>query len=76
MLSIGAGAFVTGRELADRVRKLREAKGLSAIQLADRAQIAHSYIALIEAGQQRLPSRAILTRLAKALGVTEKRLLD
>lgn len=76
MLSIGAGAFVTGRELADRVRRLREAKGLSAIQLADRAQIAHSYIALIEAGQQRLPPRAILTRLAKALGVTEKRLLD
>lgn len=67
---------MTGRELAARVRKLRESKGLTAIQLADRAQIAHSYIALIEAGQQRLPPRAILTRLAKALGVTEKRLVD
>ena len=67
---------MTGRELAERVRELREARGLSAIQLADRAQIAHSYIGIIEAGQQRLPPRGILARLAKALGVTEKHLLD
>lgn len=67
---------MTGRELADRVRKLREARGLSAIQLADRAQIAHSYIALIEAGQHRLPPRGILARLAKALGISEQRLLE
>jgi len=67
---------MTGRELAQRVRELREAQGLTAIQLADRARIAHSYIAIIEAGQQRLPPRGILSRLARALGVTEKRLLD
>jgi transcriptional regulator with XRE-family HTH domain len=75
-LYIRVGTFLTGRELAERVRTLRESKGLSAIQLADRAQIAHSYIALIEAGQQRLPPRAIMARLAKALGVSEKRLLE
>ena len=67
---------MTPRELADRVRVLRNARGLSATQLADRAKIAHSYVGLIEAGQQRLPPRAILVRLAKALGVTEKQLLD
>ena len=67
---------MTPRELADRVRELRNARGLSAIQLADRAKIAHSYVRLIEAGQQRLPPRAILVRFAKALGVTEKQLLD
>ena len=67
---------MTGRELGKRVRDLREARGLTAIQLADRARIAHSYIAIIEAGQQRLPPRGILARLARALGVTEKRLQD
>ena len=67
---------MTPRELADRARELRNARGLSAIQLADRAKIAHSYVGLIEAGQQRLLPRAILVRLAKALGVTEKQLLD
>ena len=67
---------MTPRELAERVRTLREARGLSSGQLADRAQVATSYIAVIEAGQQRLPPRAILVRVAKALGVTEKQLLE
>jgi transcriptional regulator with XRE-family HTH domain len=58
------------------VRELREARGLSQAQLADRAQITHGYVAVIEAAQQRLPPRAILARVAKALGVTEKRLTD
>ena len=64
------------QELARIVRDLREAKGLTMAQLADRAQIAYSYVAIIEAGQQRAPSRAILARLAKALGVPEKRLAE
>ena len=67
---------MTPRELAERVRTLREARGLSSGQLAERAQVAPSYIAVIEAGQQRLPPRAILVRVAKALGVTEKQLLE
>jgi transcriptional regulator with XRE-family HTH domain len=67
---------VTPRELAERVRELREARGLSQAALADRAQIALSYITVIEAGQQRLPPRAILLRLAKALGVPEQRLVE
>ena len=64
------------RELAERVRELRAAKGLSQVELADRAQIALSYVTIIEAGHQRLPPRAILVRLAKALGVPEKRLAE
>jgi transcriptional regulator with XRE-family HTH domain len=67
---------MTPRQLAERVRQLRELRGLSQAQLADRAQITHGYVAVIEAGQQRLPGRAIIARLAKALGVTEKRLTD
>jgi transcriptional regulator with XRE-family HTH domain len=67
---------LTPRQLADRVRELREAQGISPTQLADRAQIAQSYVTTIEAGQQRLPPRAILVRLARALGVTEKQLME
>jgi len=67
---------MTPQELAKTVRELREAKGLTMAQLADRAQITPSYVAIIEAGQQRAPSRAILARLAKALGVPEKRLAE
>jgi transcriptional regulator with XRE-family HTH domain len=66
---------MTPRELAARVRELREARGLSQAALADRAQVALSYVTIIEAGQQRPPARAILLRLARALGVPEKRLV-
>ena len=67
---------MTPRELAERVRELREAKGLSPAALADRAHIAQSYVLIIEAGQHRLPPRSILLRIARALGVTEQRLLE
>ena len=67
---------MTPRDLAERVRELREARGLSQAELADRAQIAHSYITIIEAGRQRLQPRAILLRVAKALGVPETRLVE
>jgi transcriptional regulator with XRE-family HTH domain len=67
---------MTPRELAERVRELREARGLSQATLADRAQVAHSYVIIIEAGQNRLPPRPIVVRLAKALGVSERRLME
>jgi transcriptional regulator with XRE-family HTH domain len=67
---------MTARQLAERVRQLRELRGLTQAQLADRAQITHGYVTVIEAGQQRLPPRGIIARLARALGVTEKRLMD
>ncbi len=64
------------RKLGDIVRELREARGLTQTQLAERAQVALSYVTVIEAGQQGSPSSQILQRLAKALGVPAKRLLE
>jgi len=64
------------KELGEIVRELREAKGLTQAQLAERAQIALSYVTVIEAGQQGSPSRQILQRLARALDVPAKRLLE
>ena len=63
------------KELGEIVRELREAKGLTQAQLAERAQIALSYVTVIEAGQQGKPSPQIIQRLARALDVPVKRLL-
>lgn len=62
------------KTLGEVVRELREAKGLTQAQLAERAQVALSYVTVLEAGNQRNPSRLIVQRLARALGVPVKRL--
>ena len=67
---------MTPRELARRVQELRRRKGLTVSLLAERAQITQGYVVSIEAGDQRMPPRGILLRLARALGVSEKELLD
>jgi transcriptional regulator with XRE-family HTH domain len=51
------------------VRELRERQGLSQPQLAERAQLALSYITMAESGQQVNLSPSALGRLARALGV-------
>jgi transcriptional regulator with XRE-family HTH domain len=44
--------------------------------LAKRAQVARSYVALIESGRKKNPSLEILKRLARALGVPVPELLE
>jgi transcriptional regulator with XRE-family HTH domain len=58
------------------MRELREARGFTQAQLAERAQVALSYVTTIEAGQPGSPPRQILQRLARALDVTTKKLLE
>ena len=62
------------KTLGEIVRELREVNGLTQAQLAEKAQVALSYVTLLEAGHQGNPSRQILHRLARALGVPAKRL--
>lgn len=64
------------KNLGEVLRELREARGLTQAQLAERAQVALSYVTVIEAGHERNPSRQILQRIARALGVPAKRLLE
>ena len=66
------------KKLGETLRELREARGLTQAQLAERAQIALSYVTVIEAGHgpQASPPRQILERLARALGVPGKRLQE
>jgi len=67
---------VPASKLGEIVRELREARGLSQAQLAEKAQIAVSYVIVIESQQPGNPSRQILHRLARALGVPAKKLLE
>jgi len=65
-----------GRKLGEIVRELRERQGLTQPQLAERAQLAVSYVTLMEAGQQVNLSPSAVGRLARALGVTSKQLSE
>lgn len=65
---------MAGKKLGVLLRELRESKGLSQQALADRASITMSYITIIESGQQGAPPRAILQRIARALGVPVEKL--
>jgi len=64
------------KKLGEKVRELRERQGLSQAQLAERAQIAMSYVTLVESGQQANLSPSALSRLARALGVTTRHLTE
>lgn len=64
------------RKLGEVIRETREVRGLTQAQLAERAQVALSYVTLIEAGTQPgEPPRQILQRLARALGLRPEQLL-
>ncbi len=52
------------------VEKLREAKGLTQHQLAERAQVSQSFISILEDGKiESTPPPMIVERLARALDV-------
>ena len=64
------------QKLGELVRELRERQGLTQPQLAERAQLAVSYITLLEAGQHANLSPSAVGRLARALGVSSNRLIE
>lgn len=62
--------------LGELVRDLRERQGLTPAQLAERAQLALSYLTLVESGQTVNLSPSALGRLARVLGVPSKVLAE
>lgn len=64
------------RRLGNMLRQLREAKGLTQVEVAKRAKMTQTYVAKLESGDKKNPSLAILKRLAKALGVPVTELLE
>lgn len=63
------------KKIGPVLRRLREGKALTQEDVAIRAKVARSYLAMLEAGNRGNPSLEILQRLAKALGVTVQDLL-
>ena len=64
------------KHLGDRVRELREARGLTQEALASRAGLHRVYLAQLEIGRNDNPRLDTLRRLAQALGVSLGELLD
>lgn len=61
--------------LGDRIRSIREKKGLTQEDLADKASIDVSYLAKIENGYVNTTIRYLI-KISRALGVKAKDLLD
>lgn len=58
-----------------KIKRLREAKGLSQAVLGQRARISREYVNRLEAGHYD-PTVGVLQRLAKALGVPVTEMLS
>ena len=58
------------------LKTLRTHRGFTQTTLARRAKTSQPYIALLERGEKRNPSLAVLRRLAKALGTTVGALVE
>lgn len=65
---MSAEAIVTA--IAARMRELRDARGLSLQDVADRAGIAKSHVWQIEQGKSANPTIATTVGIARALGVS------
>ena len=63
------------RRLSTMLKELRAKRGLNQRDLAKMAGVTNPYITLLETGQRKNPSLAVLKRLAKALGVPVTTLL-
>ncbi len=59
-----------------RLKRLREAQGLSQLRLAKLAKVGQVYISELEAGKKRNPGIETVYKLAKALRVNVAKLLE
>jgi transcriptional regulator with XRE-family HTH domain len=64
------------RRIGRVLKTTREAKGLTQLELAKRAKVTNVYLSQLEQGRKKNPSLAVLTRIAKALGVPVTELLE
>ena len=62
-------------KLSAVLKRLREERGLTQLELAKKAGVAQGYISALEAEQKSNPSVAVMRKLAKALGVPLSELL-
>ena len=60
----------TNQNLANNIKKLREAKGLSQEKLARLADVANNTLIKMESGENKNPTLDTLKKVAKAFGVS------
>ena len=60
----------TNQNLANNIKKLREAKGLSQEKLARLADIANNTLIKMESGENKNPTLDTLKKVAKVFGVS------
>jgi transcriptional regulator with XRE-family HTH domain len=58
-----------------RLRRFRQARGWTQVELAKKARVTQALISQLEAGKKASPSVVPLMRIAKALGVTVETLV-
>jgi transcriptional regulator with XRE-family HTH domain len=58
------------------IKRLREGRGLTQVQLARKTGVSQGYLTMIETGARKNPSLPVLKRIAKALGVPVTALLE
>ena len=66
----------TNQNLANNVKRLREAKGLSQEKLARLADVANNTLIKMESGENKNPTLETLKKVAKALGVSVDNLIS
>jgi transcriptional regulator with XRE-family HTH domain len=64
------------QNLANNIKKLREAKGLSQEKLARLADVANNTLIKMESGENQNPTLNSLKKVAKALGVSVDDLIN
>ena len=65
----------TNQNLANNIKKLREAKGLSQEKLARLADVANNTLIKMESGENQNPTLVTLKKVAKAFGVSVDNLI-
>ncbi|MDA2911417.1 helix-turn-helix domain-containing protein [Nitrospiraceae bacterium AH_259_D15_M11_P09] len=63
-------------KLGRALRTLREEKGLTQTDLAEKVKVGQSYIAMLESGDKTNPTLEVMQRLAKALKVPVTELVE
>ncbi|PIQ91479.1 MAG: transcriptional regulator [Parcubacteria group bacterium CG11_big_fil_rev_8_21_14_0_20_39_22] len=64
------------QNLANNIKKLREAKGLSQEKLARLADVANNTLIKMESGENKNPTLETLRKVAKAFGVSVDELIN
>jgi transcriptional regulator with XRE-family HTH domain len=62
--------LMSWEDFGERIRELRERRGLTREELADKTGVSAVYIKKLEAGERTSPSLPALASIARALGAT------